>query len=240
QSHLNVAEAIVREEGIPVTTTLLDGKAFQKILDHCRKTEPWLLVLGRVGIHSPESATDLGSNTENLLRLAPCDLLLTTRLEYPELDLKAQETIQWSREAEERMNRVPPQVHGIARTAILRLAIEKGHSVVTSSLVTEAMERFMPKKAAEATTRLAEQLALERAREQSVSICRRCGVASRVENPVKCSVCSEANFEVISRELIDEIVASEGGATEETTYDGRKIKWTQEARRALYQIPDKY
>lgn len=240
QSHLNVAESMAREAGLEVQTTLLDGKAFQKILDHARKIKPWLLIVGRIGVHSDESDTGLGSNSENLLRLAPCDILLSTRLEYPELDLKAEESIHWTSEAQERMLRVPSMVRNIARTAILRLAVEKGHSVVTNSLVTEAMERFMPKDTARTTSHLAEALALEKARREEVSICRKCGVTAKVSRPVQCSVCGGADFEVISSEMIDRIARMEGGVEEETTYDGRKVKWTQEARRALHRIDDKY
>ena len=39
------------------------------------------------------------------------------------------------------MTRVPTLVQGIARTAIYRLAVEKGHSVITSDLLDEAMDR---------------------------------------------------------------------------------------------------
>ena len=45
--------------------------------------EPWLLVLGRIGVHSPKGEKALGSNVENILRSAPCDVLLSTRLEVP-------------------------------------------------------------------------------------------------------------------------------------------------------------
>jgi hypothetical protein len=34
------------EAGIALKKTLLDGKPFQKILDHARKTHPWIIVLG--------------------------------------------------------------------------------------------------------------------------------------------------------------------------------------------------
>ena len=66
-----------------IKKTLLDGKAFQKILDHARKTNPWLLVVGRIGVHSPADETGLGSNTENLLRRRPCDVLLSTAARVP-------------------------------------------------------------------------------------------------------------------------------------------------------------
>jgi nucleotide-binding universal stress UspA family protein len=240
QSHVNVAETMAREAGVEVTKTLLDGKAFQKLLDHARKVEPWLLVVGRVGVHRQDDEDGLGSNTENLLRLAPCDVLLTTRRETPALDLKAEESIHWTPEAEERMVRVPQQVKGIARTAILRLALEKGHSVVSSDLVTEAMERFMPKRSAVLTEKLAEALAIDKARRESVAICRGCGVAAKVPDPQVCTVCGGHDFETVEPEVIDAIAAAEGGLEEETTYDGRKLTWTQEAKKALRAIDDRY
>jgi len=240
QSHLNVAAAMAREAEVEPIVTLLDGKAYQKVLDHARKTEPWVLVMGRLGIHSGEDEDTIGSNAENLLRLVPCDVLLTNRRVVPELDLKASESIHWTPEAEERMGRVPEQVKGIARTAILRLAIEKGHSVVSSDLVTEAMDRFMPKGSAKATEKLAEALAFEKARRQEVALCKGCGVAARVPDPVRCTVCGGTAFEIVAPEVIDQIVASEGGSSEERTYDGRKLAWTQEARKSLRAIGDRY
>src|SRR6476659_10411771 len=160
------------EQGIAIKKTLPDGKPFQKILDHARKTKPWLLVLGRIGVHSPKDETGLGSNVENVLRGASCDVLLSTRVEVPRLDVRAEETVRWTPEAEARMKNVPEQVKGIARTGVLRIAMEKGHSVVTSAVIDEAMDRFMPKSASNATKALAEAVALERARSGSVSMCR--------------------------------------------------------------------
>ena len=81
-----MSERIANEAGVEIKT-LLDGKPFQKIIDHARKTNPWLIVLGRIGVHSPKEETALGSNTENILRAASCDLLLWTRLEVPRLDV---------------------------------------------------------------------------------------------------------------------------------------------------------
>ena len=240
QSHVNVAATMAEEAGVEVTKTLLDGKACQKILDHARKVEPWVLVVGRVGVHRQDGEDGLGSNTENLLRLAPCDVLLTTSRVVPELDLKAEESIHWTPEAEERMQRVPEQVLGIARTAILRLALEQGHSVVSSDLVTEAMERFMPKRSAKLTEKLAEALAIESARREAVSICTACGVAARTPEPEVCTVCGGKTFEVVEPEVLEAIAAGEGGVEEETGYDGRKLAWTQEAKKALRAIGDRY
>jgi nucleotide-binding universal stress UspA family protein len=240
QSHLNVAEAMARDKGVEVQKTLLDGKAFQKVLDHARKVEPYLLVIGRVGVHTAEEDGGLGSNTENLLRLTPCDILLTNRRVTPELDLRAEESIHWTPESEERMTRVPEQVKGIARTAILRLALEQGHSVVTSDLVTEAMERFMPKASQRATAKLAETLAFEKAKQDTVAACKKCGTVALVANPVQCTMCDSTDFDTVTPEMVDAMVEAEGGALEETTYDGRKLRWSQEARKALRSLGDSY
>jgi nucleotide-binding universal stress UspA family protein len=240
QSHLDVGERMAGEAGVAIRKTLLDGKPFQKILDHARKTNPWLIVMGRIGVHSPRDEKGLGSNVANVLRAAPCDVLLSTRVEVPRIDVRAEETIRWTPEAEQRMARVPEQVRGIARTGVLRLALEKGHSVITSTVIDEAMDRFMPASASAATKALAEAVALERAKAGPVSMCRACGVAAAESDPVRCAVCGASDFEVISREMIEKIAAVEGGLQEETTYDGRKLRWTEEARRGLWTMKNAY
>jgi nucleotide-binding universal stress UspA family protein len=240
QSHLEVGERMASEAGVAITKTLLDGKPFQKILDHARKTNPWLIVVGRIGVHSPKDETGLGSNSENILRAASCDVLLSTRLEVPRLDVRAEETVRWTPEAEERMTHVPEQVKGIARTGVLRLALEKGHSVITSTVIDEAMDRFMPKSASAATKALAEAVALERAKSGPVSMCRACGVTAAQADPVRCTVCGATDFEVISREMIERIAAVEGGLQEETTYDGRKLRWSEDARKGLWTMKNAY
>jgi hypothetical protein len=228
------------EVGVAITKTLLDGKAFQKILDRARKTNPWLIVLGRIGVHSPKDETGPGSNAENVLRAAPCDVLLSTRLEVPRLDVRAEETIRWTPEAEARMKNVPEQVKGIARTGVLRLALEKGHSVITNAVIDDAMDRFMPKSASAATKALAEAVALERAKSGPVSMCKSCGVAATQSGAVTCTVCGSTDFEVISQEMIEKIAAAEGGLEEETTYDGRKLRWSEDARKGLWTMKNAY
>src|SRR3982750_376193 len=240
QSHLEVGERMGSESGIAIKKPPPDGKPFQKVLDHARKTNPWLLVVGRVGVHSPKDEKGLGSNAENILRGAPCDVLLSTRLEVPRLDVRAEESVRWTPEAEERMKHVPEQVKGIARTGVLRLALEKGHSVVTSAVIDEAMDRFMPKSASAATRALAEAVALERAKSGSVSMCRACGVTATQSGAVKCTVCGATDFEVISQEMIEKIAAAEGGLQEETTYDGRKLRWSEDARKGLWTMKNAY
>ena len=47
-------------------------------------------------------------------------------------------------------------------------------------------------------------------------------------------------FEVISQEMIERIAEVEGGLQEETTYDGRKLRWSEEARKGLWTMKNAY
>ena len=244
QSHLEVARQIADEDGAEIQLTLLPGKAFEKVLQHARKVKPWLLVLGRIGIHSQPDDLDLGSNTENLLRLAPCHVLLSSSTHVPPLDLRAEESINWTDEAEARMARVPPLVKGIARTAILRFAIERGHSVVTSDVIEQAMEAFMPGYTGKMMGKVAKVLAIEKVRNEQMLtyICSVCGYTAKAENPTRCPVCKATaeQFQVIDRKVVEAIAEAEGTTFEEDTFDGKKLKWTAEARRALREVTDAY
>src|SRR6058998_3690309 len=205
QSHLEIGRKLAADAGVELAITLLDGKCFEKIMTFARKEQPWLLILGRVGVHSDENETDLGSNTENILRLAPCNVLLTGGTFYPPLDVKAEEIIAWTEEAEARMERVPLQVKGVARTALLRYAIEQGHTVITNKVIDEAMAIFMPTRMAEKMQILAEDLAVAKLRAEAqvaTAICSVCGYTVKGPNPVvTCPVCkaSADKFQVISR-----------------------------------------
>jgi nucleotide-binding universal stress UspA family protein len=246
QSHLEIARKLAAEDGVELGITLLDGKCFEKILTFARKEQPWLLILGRVGVHSDVDETDLGSNTENLLRLAPCNVLLTGGRFYPPLDVKAEEIISWTEEAEARMERVPPQVKNVARTALLRYAIEQGHTVVTCKVIDEAMAIFMPTRMAERMQIMAEDLAVAKLRAENqaaTAICSVCGYTVKGPNPVvRCPVCrAEADkFQVISREVVETIAAQEGGIAEEEALPGVVVKWSADARDALREVTDSY
>ena len=112
--------------------------------------------------------------------------------------------------------------------------------MVTSAVIDEAMDRFMPKGAQNATKALAEAVALERAKSGPISMCRACGVTATQSGAVKCTVCGGTDFEVISQEMIDRIAAVEGGLEEETTYDGRKLRWSEDARKGLWTMKNAY
>jgi len=138
QGHLDVAESLAREAGTGIGTRLLAGKAFEQLLRYAAEARPWLLVLGRIGVHS-DAAMDLGSVTENLLRRLPCNLLISARSFEPPVEKIADATIAWTEEAEQRMSRVPEFARGMARSAILRHAAQDGHTVVTSDVIDAVM-----------------------------------------------------------------------------------------------------
>jgi hypothetical protein len=112
--------------------------------------------------------------------------------------------------------------------------------VITNAVIDEAMDRFMPKSASAATKALAEAVALERAKSGPVSMCRACGVTATQSGAVKCTVCGGTDFEVISQDMIERIAAVEGGLQEETTYDGRKLRWSEDARKGLWTMKNAY
>jgi len=143
QAHLEVAAKVAAEQGAELRATLLAGKAFEQILNYVRSRKPWLLALGRVGAHS-DAALDLGSTTENLLRSAPCDLLLSARSFEPLVEQVAGATMAWTREAEARIGRVPEFARGMARRAVVMHAAAHGHTVVTSDLIDACLAAIAP------------------------------------------------------------------------------------------------
>jgi len=149
QSHLDISREIAQAEDTDIKTTLLDGKAFEKVIQYVRKDVPWLLIVGRIGVHSDEDM-DIGSNTENLLRAAPCNVLVSNRKYVPPIDTQAEYTIAWTEEALRRMEKIPVFARGVAKTAIHRYAIEKGHTIISNTVVDSAVGHILPKGAMEA------------------------------------------------------------------------------------------
>ena len=149
QSHLDIARELAQGENTDIKTTLLDGKAFEKVIQYVRKEQPWLLIVGRIGVHSDDDM-DIGSNAENLLRSASCNMLISNRKFVPPIDTQAEYTIAWTEEALLRMEKVPVFARGVAKTAIHRYAIEKGHTIISNSVVDAAVGHILPKGAMEA------------------------------------------------------------------------------------------
>ncbi|MEN8375179.1 MAG: universal stress protein [Gemmatimonadota bacterium] len=127
----NVRRAQVMAEEYPdveVETQILIGKPFQVVLQWAEEVEPSLLVLARHGSHRIDG-TELGSQAENLVRLAPTNVLLigTTDVrpeEIPWIEEDGEKGLEWAPEAEVRILRVPPFALGIARKAVEEFVLE--------------------------------------------------------------------------------------------------------------------
>ncbi|MFQ5651080.1 MAG: universal stress protein [bacterium] len=233
QSHLEVGKRLVEAEGLEMEVTLLPGKPYEKILHYVDKQNAWLLICGRIGIHS-EPDMDIGSNSENLLRRVPCHMLLASGQLVPPIELNADASIEWTKEALSRMDNVPDFVRGVARQAILRWAVERGHSVITSGVIDEAMRDVLPPCAASA---MGVERAAARARnaEEAVYVCNTCGHTVPRKPPVKCRVCEAAgkNFTKVDKAAIESKAQHEGDLEAQTTFDGVRLFWTEEAKQAL-------
>ena len=147
--HLEVAESVAAELGQDVETVLLDGKPHDAIEKHLNTLKPSLLVIGKLGIHA-DPELDIGGNAEALLRNVDCAVLLSQRQHQPRVDVVADVTTSWTTEAEKRLENVPVHALSMVRMAILRFAQERGHTVVTASIVDEATAQLCPANAREA------------------------------------------------------------------------------------------
>jgi nucleotide-binding universal stress UspA family protein len=147
QANLAVAQRLASAQGVELKTTLLAGKPFAELLSFARARKPWLLAVGRVGVHA-DDGLELGGTAENLLRLAPCNVLLAAQSVDPPAEDIADVTLTWTREAEARMERVPQFVRGMARQAVMRFALDQGHTVVTSDVLDACLAGLMPSSSA--------------------------------------------------------------------------------------------
>ena len=149
QGHLNVAETIVAGHGIEVTVQLLDGKPHDAIARYLQTVKPSLLIMGKLGVHA-DPGLDIGGNTEHLLRDADCAVLVSQREYQPPVEAVAEVTTSWTVEAEQSISRVPDFAQAMARTAILREASQRGHTVITAGMVEEITATLCPAHATRA------------------------------------------------------------------------------------------
>ena len=243
QSHLDIARRIADEAEVDLKITLLDGKAFEKMLQYVRREEPWLLVLGRIGVHSDEDM-DIGSNTENLLRQAPCNILLSSQRYVPPVDVSAEESMLWTEPATLLLNTAPDFARGIARTTIHRWAMERGHSVITRKIVEQAMGNILPRSSMIKMGIIAEDTAAKEIvnRDSVTWICSQCGYSARDFEPVRCAVCGSPaeRFQKLDKDAIAQLAKLEGGSQEQETFDDVRLKWTKEALKEIRSVPDGY
>ncbi len=147
----NLKRAEVMAEAFPevsLETQILIGKPFQVVMQWAEELEPSLLVLGRHGAHRIDG-TELGSQAENLVRLTPCNVLLTgvdgVRPEdIPWIEEDGEQGLDWAPEAEVRIQRVPPFAQGIARRAVEEYTVDHGGKTVTNAWLDEAIGKLLP------------------------------------------------------------------------------------------------
>src|SRR6266571_3385473 len=152
QANLKRAEVMAREfADVPLKTQILIGKPFQVIMQWAEEVKPSLLVLARHGAHRIEG-TELGSQAENLVRIAPCNTLLIGTVgirpeDVPWIEEDGVAGLPWAPEAEVRILRVPPFAQGIARRAVEEYVLEQTHgelATVTNKWLDEAIRKLLP------------------------------------------------------------------------------------------------
>jgi nucleotide-binding universal stress UspA family protein/rubrerythrin len=156
-AHLEIAKKIAEDEGVDLKTTLLAGKPFEQTLKYVNEVDPTMVVMGRIGYHSDDEM-DIGGNTENMMRYLPTNVLITN-YEYQAPDLyTAEEHMTWTKEALERLDRIPGFVVGMATGAIIRYAIEKGYTVITTGVIDEVIKSILPPGAMESMRAIGDQM----------------------------------------------------------------------------------
>ena len=244
QSHLDIAVRIAEDEGIDLQTKLLDGKAWKKVLAHVKKDPPWLLVLGRTGIHSDDDM-DIGGNTENILRLAPCNILMMDTEFSPPVEYLAEETIGWTVEAQSRMQNVPEMARGVAMKAIQQHAVAEGYTMITSEVVEKAIRALLPPQALAAMgIEFSETSAAKLEDHETFELsfeCPSCKYVHHKKRPEKCPVCNAEgqDFRIYDSSPITNSPEqqSESSGVTETTFDGRELTWTPDAKMRLNHVP---
>jgi len=142
QDHLNAATAMAARDGVEVESHILEGKPYDAILKWLEGKDIALLLLGKVGVHT-DSSLDIGSNAENLIRAAPCNVMLISRREKPSDDLIGdEEEMEWTDDAQEMLNRVPGFVRNMVRGHMEANARKQGAKVITADMMAEARKKI--------------------------------------------------------------------------------------------------
>ena len=156
---LESARAAAAAEGAELSITVTEGKPFDRILKHCREKRPWLLVVGKTGADMEESddmgslGSALGSTTDNLLRMVPCNILVTPCAQTagergtdpavvataaPALQA-ARRTLKWAADAERLLADVPAD----QRVEVVRTVEEGARKMGITVITAETIDKVM-------------------------------------------------------------------------------------------------
>lgn len=148
---LRGCELAAEQAGVPVRTALARGKFAEEIVRAAARLDPMLIIVGRFGRHRVASS-DLGSTAENVLRFAPCSVLLAGA-ETPAVTIQRDAAVQEERapigftpQAEAMIGRAPDFVRNMARATIEAWALERGLQQVDAQQVEQAMKELLPEK----------------------------------------------------------------------------------------------
>jgi nucleotide-binding universal stress UspA family protein len=148
EDHLKTAGLLAEGSGGRIDRTLLSGKPADRIIGHVKEVSPFLLVLGRTGVHSEylgdgDAGPETGSVAENSLREAGCNVLLTGReASPPEEKVRGGPRLKWTKEAEAILGRIPPFARGVARNIIEEAARKEGISEITEGYMRKVRDRM--------------------------------------------------------------------------------------------------
>lgn len=131
QGHLDAAKAFAGKKDVGLSTTLLSGKPFCEVIKYIKNTTPFILALGRTGVHAGE-ALDIGSTTENCLRDAPCNILISRGGLAPEALPASFFGHVWTIEAEEILARIPSIARAVVKGIVDDAALKAGVREVTA------------------------------------------------------------------------------------------------------------
>lgn len=235
QSYLNIAKRLAGDAGVEIETHLLDGKPFEKILAFAAKREPWLLVVGRIGFHSDEEM-DIGGNTENLCRMAACNILVVDSQAKPPASVQAAETVTWTKEAKARMVRVPAMAQNMATQAVNDYCIAEGHTVVTESILDAALKTLLPPEALARMGIGASAPAGDKDAHDKIALsfkCQACGHVHHGSRPQSCPICGMGGHMF---KLLESASVEDGQAMR--TLGDRQLVWDKAALARLEAVAD--
>ena len=235
QANLKRAEIMAEEyPAVPVTSQILIGKPFQVVLQWAEEIEPTLLVVARHGAHRIDG-TQIGSQADNLLRLAPCNVLLVGTEDVrpddiPWIEEDGESGLEWAPEAEVRILRVPPFALGIARRAVEEFVLENAaydeseRPTVTNEWLDTAIKKLLP-------THMQLIMGIGDAEELVLA-------ELKAEEAMKRTVVMTSDEDVLSSPPPVEVTCPHTGHV--TTRDrtiGDPVVWTGEAYARLSQVP---
>jgi nucleotide-binding universal stress UspA family protein len=141
QGHLNSAGTLAHEQGINLKKTLLSGKPFCEILRYAAKAHPFILAVGKTGVHSAPGL-DIGSTAENCLSEAGCNVLISSCAEFAVQTATRSDSPSWNAASEDILNRIPAFARTLVKNIVEDIAEKNGVSTITPELMRRVREQL--------------------------------------------------------------------------------------------------